>query len=315
MPNWRPTASLNNLQMRAHALNKVRDFFAKHRVLEVETPLLGLHTVTDPNIDSFKLAQHRYLQTSPEYAMKRLLAAGVPDIYQICKCFRQAEQGNTHNPEFTMIEWYRLGFSLEQIMQETVQLIAEVVGSVIQDKKVEYISYDDAYKKALGISFFELTENDVNQLSIDHGLQVDASMSTAQKIDFVFSQLVMSKLDQHAITCVYHYPAQQAALAQLNAKDSLVADRFEVFCAGLELANGYVELLDSHTQLARFEADQQVRASQGLPDIDIDQRLLDAQKHGLPDCAGVAVGLDRLLMLALGAKNIEQVMSFSWKNA
>ena len=144
---------------------------------------------------------------------------------------------------------------------------------------------------------------------------MNASVSQAQKIDFIFSQLVLTQLDRRVITCVYHYPAEQAALARISASDSAVAERFEVFCEGIELANGYVELLDSKILLARFEKDQQVRASQGLSDIEVDRRLLDALNHGLPDCAGVAVGFDRLLMLALGATKIEQVMSFNWGNA
>lgn len=319
MSDWRPTISLKNLQTRADSLAQVRKFFTLHNVLEVETPQACLHTVTEPYIKSFELqgqTSKRYLQTSPEYAMKRLLAAGIPDIYQICKCFRQGEQGVMHNPEFTMIEWYRLNFSLQQMMQETVALIQSVLINV---KQVEYITYDDVYKKTLGKSFFALSVDEINRICVENGLHsvqpATSFYSIQQQIDFIFSRLVAAQLDSDVITCIYHYPAAQAALAKLHEQDSSVAERFEIFCGGLELANGYVELTDAQLQLTRFQQDQLIRKENNSSTIAIDQRLLDAQQYGLPDCAGVAVGFDRLLMLALGANNIEEVISFSWNNA
>jgi len=284
----------------------------------VETPLVCSHTVTEPNIKSFSIANMssgRYLQTSPEYAMKRLLASGAPDIFQICKSFRDGEDGTHHNPEFTMIEWYRLGYTLEEIMGETVSLIVEILNTSDRKLSIGYVTYNELFEKILDLSFFDLTEEKIDQLCIDHRLQSQHSITKAQKIDFIFSHYIVPKLDVNAITCVYYYPAEQAALARLNALDHSVAERFEVFCGGLELANGYVELTDPGTQLARFEKDQLTRKENYLPDIEIDQYLLNAQKHGLPECAGVAVGFDRLLMLALEASSIEEVMSFSWKNA
>ena len=317
MSDWRPTISLKDLQARATVLAQIRKFFARHAVLEVETPLACSHTVTEPNIESFAIAAQprRYLQTSPEYSMKRLLAAGAPDIYQICKSFRQGELGRYHNPEFTLIEWYRLGYSLEQMMQETVALIMEVVASKEATKPVQYMSYNECFANALGTSFTELNEQDFDRLVTQHGLQSEQSLSRAQKIDFIFSNMIATQFDATAITCIYHYPAEQAALAKINADNPNVAERFEVFCGAVELANGYVELVEADIQLARFEYDQQIRQAGGLEHVEIDQRLLDAQKCGLPDCAGVAVGLDRLLMLALNAEKIEEVMSFSWENA
>jgi len=319
MSNWQPTASLSNLQARARALTQVREFFAQRGVLEVETPLVGIHTVTEPNIESFKLvdeqASQHYLQTSPEYAMKRLLAAGVPDIYQICKCFRKAEQGDLHNPEFTMVEWYRLDFTLEQIMRETVDLIAELLGKHEYAKTINYLSYNDFFSHAIGTSFTALTTKDIEELAVEYGLQLDQSISFTQMVDFVCADLVGKHMSPEAITCMYHYPAEQAALAKINANDPTVAERFEVFCGGVELANGYVELVDANIQLERFKKDQAVRQSQGLDCVEIDQRLLDAQKHGLPECAGVAVGFDRLLMLAVNENRIQQVLSFNWSNA
>lgn len=318
MSDWQPTISLKNLQARAQVLVQVRQFFAQHNVMEVETPLLCSHTVTEPNIESFAvtdISKLRYLQTSPEYAMKRLLAAGAPDIFQICKSFRCGEQGVRHNPEFTMVEWYRLGFELKQMMQETVDLIVHILNTNKKRIPIEYVSYNDIFKKLLGVSFFDLAENTIDHLCVEYGLQSQQRLNLTQKIDFIFSHAIVSKFDTNAITCVFHYPAEQAALAKLNVQDSTVAERFEVFCGGLELANGYVELVEPDIQLARFEKDRVIRKENDLVNIEVDQRLLDAQKSGLPECSGVALGLDRLLMLVLGAASIEQVMSFSWENA
>ncbi len=319
MSDWQPTATLHSLTIRARALSHIREFFSRKHILEVETPLLGSHTVTDPNIESFVLEQQlskHYLQTSPEYSMKRLLAAGMPDIYQICKCFRQSEQGDKHNPEFTIIEWYRLGFSLQQIMNETVDLICAVLSnSNVLSEKVEYITYANLFEKILGKSFFELSETDFDRLCSQYGMCSVSAISLQQKIDFSFSHIIAPQFDSNKLTCVFDYPAEQAALAKLNVNDNIVAQRFEVFCGPLELANGYVELTDPDIQLTRFNNDQVCRKANNQMQIDIDQRLIDAQKFGLPDCAGVAVGLDRLLMLLLDVNSIDQVMSFSWRNA
>lgn len=317
MSDWRPTISLKNLYARAEALAVVREFFSIHDVLEVETPLACAYTVTEPNIESFAITgqQDRFLQTSPEYAMKRLLAAGSSDIYQICKCFRQGEQGVKHNPEFTMIEWYRKDFSLDQIMQETVALIGAVMNLAGLNKQVEYLAYADLFEEVLGIPYFDVTETDLDRLADQHGLQSYESASSAQKIDFIFSHVIAKQFNSNTITCVFHYPSEQAALARLKPDDDSVAERFEVFCGDLELANGYVELVDADEQLRRFNKDQTVRSDHHLSEVKIDPRLLEALKHGLPECAGVALGLDRLLQLVLNAPSIEEVMSFSWNNA
>ncbi len=317
MSNWRPTASLQNLKRRALLLNQTRDFFSQRDVLEVETPLVCSHTVTEPNIDSFRLASDdlRYLQTSPEYLMKRLLAAGAPDIFQICKSFRNGEQGTLHNPEFTMIEWYRHGFCLQQIMRETVDLISELLSKVGEPIEVEYISYYELTKKALGVSFQSLTHDKIKELLTECNFVHQSDMSFAQSIDFLFSHKVQPVMNAQSITVVFHYPAAQAALSKLNNEDQDVADRFEVFYQGVELANGYVELLDSEQQLERFENDLLIRKSYDLAEVEIDQRLLDAQQHGLPECAGVAVGFDRIMMLAVSASSLSEVISFDWSGA
>ena len=318
MFDWRPTASLHNLARRAELLNLVRRFFSQRDVLEVETPLACAHTVTEPNIESFSFPvgdAQRYLQTSPEYAMKRLLAAGAPDIFQICKSFRVGEQGAVHNPEFTMIEWYRRGYSLKQIMQETVDLIVALLSENNAPINVEYISYRDLTEKALGVSLDLLAEDAIKDLAVDNGLVLRSDMSLQQCIDFLFSHKIEPAMCEQSITVVFHYPAAQAALSKLNDNDNSVAERFEVFYQGIELANGYVELLDPEQQLQRFVHDQQIRKQRNSVEVEIDQRLIAAQRHGLPECAGVAVGFDRVMMLVLGASSLSEVISFDWDNA
>ena len=247
--------------------------------------------------------------------MKRLLAAGAPDIFQICKSFRDGEKGTLHNPEFTMIEWYRHKYSLQQIMQETVDLIMHLLADNDACVNVDYISYHDLTEKALGVSFNSMSENEIKDLAQENGLMLHSHLSVQQCIDFLFSCEVESAMCQQAITVVFHYPAQQAALAILNEDNHAVSERFEVFYKGLELANGYVELLDPEQQLDRFVSDQQIRKQRGSPDVEIDRRLIDAQRHGLPECAGVAVGFDRVVMIALGTSSLSEVVSFDWNNA
>jgi len=318
MSDWRPTASLHNLAQRAQLLKQSRSFFSERNVLEVETPLVCAHTVTEPNIESFGFSAdsaQRYLQTSPEYAMKRLLADGAPDIFQICKSFRVGELGDLHNPEFTMIEWYRHGYSLQQIMQETVDLISRLLTTSDDFINIEFISYYDLTEKSLGMCLQSLTGNEIKQLAVENGLVLQTDLSSQQYIDFLFSHKVKATMCEQSITVVFHYPAAQAALSKINDDDDSVAERFEVFYKGVELANGYVELLDSEQQIDRFTNDQKIRSDRGLTAIEIDQRLIDAQRHGLPECAGVAVGFDRVLMLALGASTIAEVISFDWAMA
>jgi lysyl-tRNA synthetase class 2 len=315
MQDWRPTASIENIRQRAQLLAAVREYFRQQNVLEVETPLLCRHTVTEPHIDSISIGTHqekRYLQTSPEYAMKRLLAAGVPDCYQICKAFRQSENGSRHNTEFSLLEWYRLGFNLEQIIQDTLSLIETLCGKSLP---VKIIAYRDAIQQV-----FERELNDLDQTFLVQQAQsigvVDAhKLSYEQCLDIVFSEYVMPQLQHEGLTVIHGYPAAQAALAQLNPENSDIADRFEVFYQNLECANGYVELTNAHQQAQRFELDQQRRTQYALPEVETDQRLLAALESGLPHCAGVALGLDRLLMLVCDADHIANVISFDWPHA
>ncbi len=318
MCDWLPTINLQNLTRRAQLIGQARHFFSQRHVLEVETPLVCSHTVTEPNIESFSFSAdntQRYLQTSPEYAMKRLLANGAPDIFQICKSFRVGEKGALHNPEFTMIEWYRRGYGLKQIMEETVDLIIGLLAKNEGPLNSEYISYADLIEKILGVSLSSMSDLQVKELAMQNGLVTQDDVSWQQAIDFLFSHKIQPSMCGQSITVVFHYPAAQAALSKLNEGDSSVSERFEVFYKGVELANGYVELLDPKQLLNRFAKDQQIREQSGSTHIAIDQHLIEAQQHGLPPCAGVAVGFDRVMMLSVGASSLSEVISFDWNNA
>ncbi len=279
MTEWRPTADLTALRARAQVLARIRAFFAERDVLEVQTPVLGAHTVTEPQIDSIEVAGHGYLQTSPEYHMKRLLAAGAPSIYQMGPVFRAGESGAHHNPEFTMLEWYRRGFDAARLRTEVAELVAAVLGP----GDVETLTYAEL---------------------VDGGpAGLDPDLWLAQRLQ------ALAGAGRRRVFVV-DYPAEQAALARLSSTDPSVAARFEFVVDGIELANGYHELADPVELRARFEADVDKRARLGRARVEIDERLLAAQRHGLPDCAGVALGVDRLVMLALGAARLEQVLTF-----
>ena len=318
MVEWRPSISAQGLQRRARMLARARAFFADRNVLEVETPLLTSRTVTDPNIQSlaaFVDGEARYLQTSPEYAMKRLLAAGVGDIYQICKSFRAQEKGAVHNPEFTLIEWYRREFSLQQIMRETVALIEELLFDLTLSENATYVPYADAVRQKFGTAMTEMPLPQLRAIAAENGSVDSHAWTPEQLYDFIFSSVVAPTFSNGGLTVVFNYPASQAALAKLNDDDKNVAQRFEVFYGTLELANGFVELTDAEEQLMRFEQDNQQRLQQGLAEVEIDRRLISAIKHGLPDCAGVAVGFDRVAMLASRVDTISEVISFDWESA
>ncbi|MEM8843417.1 MAG: EF-P lysine aminoacylase EpmA [Pseudomonadota bacterium] len=312
MQNWQPNTTLETLRLRAQMFMQVREFFLERGLLEVETPLLDRYTVTDPNIESFEVMigdEKYYLQTSPEYAMKRLIASGSPDIYQICKSFRKSEKGPLHNPEFTMLEWYRKTFSLQEIMQEAANLICLLVTRLDQPS---YISYEQACMQVMDLSLSELTHEKLKSIASEHGLQIQQSFSKDQLLDFVFTRCVTKTFDKNSLTIVYQYPSSQAVLAKITQDNPQTAERFEIFCGELELANGYVELTDHKEQLDRFQTDLDIRKQRKLPEIDVDYRLIVAQQHGLPDCAGVAVGLDRVLMLIINSSDIKDSISFSF---
>ncbi|HXQ64852.1 MAG TPA: EF-P lysine aminoacylase EpmA [Steroidobacteraceae bacterium] len=314
---WRPTASLEVLRLRAQLLATVREFFRARGVLEVDTPVLGGATATDVHLASLltrirgRTAPH-YLQTSPEHAMKRLLAAGSGDIYQICKVFRDGEAGRQHSPEFTLIEWYRLGFDHAALMDEVEALLGRLLGRRLA-APAERLTYREAFGRVLDLDPVAAPLGLLAGIAAER-LAVDAAVLGPDRdavLDLLMGALVGPALGRGRITFVHAYPASQAALARLLPGDPAVAARFEAYVEGLELCNGFHELGDAAEQRRRFERDRAARLARGLPDVPIDERLLAALAAGLPDAAGVAVGFDRIVMLAAGLGDIREALSFA----
>jgi lysyl-tRNA synthetase class 2 len=307
--DWQPSASLKTIQVRARLYQQIRAYFAAQDCLEVDTPLLSASTNTDVNIESIRArnfdADH-YLQTSPEFAMKRLLASGSGSIYQICHAFRASERGRRHQSEFTLLEWYRIGFDYQQLMDEMESLIDTLSGEQNQYQRISYadLILAQANVDIRSISLAELRRSCAEQLPGTDSAQLDFD----QCLDLLIGLVVEPRMTGYVF--VYDYPASQAALARVNADNAKVAERFELFYNGLELANGFSELTDAAKQRARFEADNRQRLEQGLEPYPIDEDLLAALAYGVPECAGVALGLDRLLMVLLGLDSIGQVMTF-----
>ena len=315
---WRPTASRARLERRAAALAEVRAFFAKRNVLEVDTPVVVNSPVTDVHIHSAEVKFARdgapfFLHTSPEFAMKRLLAAGSGDIYQICHVARGLERGRHHNAEFTLIEWYRNGFTLEQLMDEVEALARAVLGPVAQPFKSERITYRELFLNALGLDPLECAIEDLQDVARNLGFEGNSARD--ELLDFLISAKIGPTLGRGALTFIHRYPSSQAALARLDPASSQYALRFELYCEGIELANGFHELASEPEQRARFEQDRTERKRRGLPTHALDENMLAALAHGLPDCAGVALGFDRLLMLAAGASHIDEVLPFPIERA
>lgn len=315
MMNWKPNSSLNNLKMRAALISSVREFFRERNVLEVETPLLCSHTVTDPHIESFnvpypkKTGTFRYLQTSPEYAMKRLLAAGSGCIYQICKAFRYEEQGSIHNPEFTLLEWYRVGYTHHELMDE----VSSLLKYLLKTEDAERISYKNLFLKELSINPLTCDIAELSHCVKQHKKEFPRGMDVTDKdawLQFLMSELLEPTLQSP--TFVYDYPPSQGALAKIRAEEEPVAERFELYYKGIELANGFHELSDAKEQLRRFETDNLYRKKHLLEILTPDELLLNALNSGIPPCAGVALGLDRLIMLALGEKTLRDIMAFAF---
>ena len=311
---FRPGASLAVLRARAALLARCRAFFATRGVLEVETPILGQATVTDPHLASLETrvrgrARPYYLQTSPEYAMKRLLAAGSGDIYQICKVFRDDESGRLHNPEFTMLEWYRLGFDHHALMDEVEALLGELLGARLT-APAERLSYRAAFGRTLGVDPHAAPLATLAALAAERTGAGDLGTERDVYLDLLMGAVVGPALGRGRISFVHEYPASQAALARLLPGAPPVAARFEAYVEGLELCNGFHELADAAEQRRRFAADRAARAARGLPLPPVDERLLAALAAGLPDAAGVALGLDRVLLLACGCSALAEVLTF-----
>ena len=309
--DWAPSASLAALRDRARLLALIRDFFAERCVLEVETPAMAHAGASDIHIASLATrnrdGQPFYLQTSPEFAMKRLLAAGSGPIYQVCRAFRDGEHGRLHNPEFTLLEWYRPGFDEHALMDELDALLVQLLGSADSNRRM---TYRQAFIELGGIDPFEVSTRALYDHAGTRGLKLahDHPGERDLLLDFLFSHSVQPALEGRVF--VYDYPPSQAALARVRASQPPVAERFELFLDGVEIANGYHELTDAAEQRRRFNADNRAREQRGLEQMPVDERLITALAHGLPDCAGVAVGLDRLFMVAAGESSIEAVMAF-----
>ena len=319
MSKWLPSASPEGLAARADLLQALRRFFCDRGVMEVETPLLSQGTVPDAGIDVFRLPRKsdepdRYLQTSPESAMKRLLAAGSGDVFQICKAFRQGEAGHNHNPEFTMLEWYRVCWDHAALMRE----VAELLGAVLDSDGWQVWPYRALFVEVLGVdpmdeqtSLAALTDIAESRIcSVPHGLDRDALL------DLLMSHCIEPEISDWGVVFITDFPASQAAMARcVSVGDIDVAARFECYVHGKELANGYWEQTDATWLSAQLQAENKRRQQRGLPQRPIDERLLAAHRQGLPECAGVALGVDRLLAVKLGAKNLAEIISFGWDSA
>lgn len=309
--NWRGGADLTTLRRRADLLHAVRGHFRATGAMEVDTPALGAAGVTDPAIHALTVTlpdgRRRWLQTSPEYAMKRLLAAGSGDIFQLAHAFRAGERGRMHLPEFTLLEWYRTGRDEHMLMDEIETLLC-VTGLPGDGRRARRISYRDAMVQHAGLSPCDADANRLRDALVRHGVTPPEAADRPALTDLLMGAVVAPRLGHDAPCFVHDYPADQAALAQLNPGDPPTAARFELFVAGVELANGYRELTDADEQRRRFEADRRTRRASGLDVPPIDERLLAALTHGLPPCAGVALGLDRLLMLLTGRDRIDAVV-------
>lgn len=315
MNDWRPGSGAAVATRRAELLERVRSYFAKQNVLAVDTPSLSHSAATDPNIESVSVdavPTRKYLHTSPEFFMKRLLAAGYPDIYSICRVYRGGESGMHHLPEFTMIEWYRRGYELSDIIDDTTTFIAAVLQRPELSAETILWDYRELFLDCLNIDPFAATIDDLARAAkADPDLRVLLGERRDAWLDLLMAARVASQLDESGLTVVQHFPATQAALARICPQNELMADRFEVFLGKLELANGYVELTDPVEQARRMQSDREVRKELGLPEMPVDENLLSALESGLPDCAGVALGFERLHMLDAQTDDIRDVVTFA----
>jgi len=289
---------------RAKFINNIRKFFQNKNILEVETPLLSNTTVTDPHIDSIKVPAYGYLQTSPEFHMKRLLANGSGSIFQICKAFRDGESGRLHNAEFTMLEWYQLGYNHLDLMQEVDGFLQYLLGTA----PAEIITYQELFQKYLDIDPHQITIAALQAIPADNKICITSDINDKDTwLNLLLSHCIEPHCGHERPLFIYNYPASQAALAQINAG---VAERFEVYINGIELGNGFHELTSPAEQLQRFDADLNLRRTLSKENIAIDQKFIAALEQGLPQCAGIAMGVDRLFMLQQNASSLADVVSF-----
>lgn len=320
---WQPSAGADAIRLRARVNATARAFFAARGVLEVETPILSQAGNTDPNIASFSLefgghidagSRQRWLRTSPEFPLKRLLASGLGDCYELGRVFRDGEAGGRHNPEFTMLEWYRVGWDHRRLIGECAELLVEVLSLVGRKAPLREVTYRDLYRDRLGLDPLtdpiEVLQHALGEVRIDpEGLNRD------DWLDLLMTHRLQPAFVADELLAVIDYPASQCALARVRHDDPPVAERFELYLGPLELANGYHELADGHEQAQRFARDAQVRRSRGQAAPAADRRLIAALDAGFPDCAGVALGVDRLLMAMLGTSRIADVLCFDFARA
>lgn len=312
--NWLPTSSMLMMKQRARMLQSIRAFFAQRNVLEVETPIISAAAITDPQLQSFATQynnQEYYLHTSPEFYMKRLLCAGSGDIYQLAKVFRDDEQGRYHSPEFTLLEWYRLGINHHQLMDE----IESLLGYLVAPKEIRFtrISYQQAFIKRLGLDPLVANVHELKACAKKYNIETPQGMDDEKDmwLDWLMVEQIAPNFAKQSFTFLYDYPASQASLARLDKEDARIANRFELFYGELELANGFYELTDASEQAARFEKDNEIRQQRQQKQMPVDRCFLSALEAGLPECSGVALGIDRIMMLLTGADHIKDVISFA----
>ncbi|MBS0418173.1 MAG: EF-P lysine aminoacylase GenX [Proteobacteria bacterium] len=317
MVEWKPTITRDLLALRSSVLMHARHFFVDRGVIEVDTPMIVNAPVTDVHIHSARVefpdsSRRFFLHTSPEYAMKRLLAAGSGDIFQICHVARGLERGRQHNAEFTLIEWYRVGYDLDQLMHEVETLVRTLLAGVAFNLTSEQLSYEDAFLQELNLDPLEASLEQLSAAAAAAGFSHEAQKGADRDelLEFLMGTVIGPKLGHGSLTFVFNYPASQAALARVHPLDPRWALRFELYCKGMELANGFLELFDADEQRERFERDNEERQRRGMAAYPIDERLLAALESGLPECAGVAVGFDRVLMLAAQVDHIDAVLPF-----
>ncbi len=310
------------LQLRARLYALIRGFFAERDVLEVETPILSAAGNSDPNIESFSTEFHghvdagarkRWLRTSPEFPLKRLLAGGVGDCYELGRVFRNGEAGGRHNPEFSMLEWYRLGWDHRRLMGETVELVEAALGMLERRAEVMITSYRQLFLDALGIDPLHAPLDELRAPLAEYGIGPEG-LGRDDWLDLLITHRLQPAFPRERITVIHDYPASQCALAKIRAGDPPLAERFELYLGPHELANGYHELNDAGEQRARFERDNEVRRQRGLREVPLDQRLLDVL-DAMPDCAGVALGVERLLMCLTDTDAIADVLAFPFAEA
>ena len=282
--------------------------------MEVETPLISMAGNTDPEIQSIRTNNGGYLRTSPEFALKRLLAAGSGDIYELGRVFRAGESGRSHNPEFTMLEWYRTGISYHQLMDEVSMLVKHCGRGKFDQWPQQKLSYQQLFEKYADVDPFTADQQTLASKAEDHGIR-DIELDRKQWLDLIISMVIQPALPEECLTFVYDFPMEQAALARIRQGNPPLAERFELYLGRTELANGYQELTDALEQQQRFNNDNRQRQERGQPVCEIDHHLIEAMESGLPECAGVALGVDRLLMAICGADSIDEVTAFPFSRA